>query len=251
LAVKRLRGKIAMITGGARGMGAAHGTIFAREGASVLLLDILDREGEALAAELRNSTFDVRYMRLDVSSPTDWDAAVALVETRWGKLNILVNNAGIVGTKNALDVETETDWQQVTDVNQRGVWLGMQACVPAMRRAGGGSIVNISSMNGVVGLPGYFSYQASKGAVRMMTKSAALSYAADNIRVNTVCPGVVLTPMAEEDGDAMNTALIAATPLRRAAHPEEVSWGVLFLASDEASFITGTELIIDGGYTAQ
>ena len=147
--------------------------------------------------------------------------------------------------------ETLDGWDAVVGVNQKGVFLGMKNCVPAMRAAGGGAIVNISSIWGCVGADEYISYQASKGAVRLMSKSAALTYAKDGIRVNTVCPGQVDTPMGEADGDDVKQAVLAATPMHREAQPEEISWGVLYLLSDEASFVTGTDLVIDGGYTAQ
>ena len=247
----RLSGKVALISGGARGMGAAHGRLFAEHGACVILGDVLDSDGQATANSLQQMGFKVHYLHLDVTSESDWQAAVEFAEFQWGKLDILVNNAAIVGTRRALDQENEQDWQRVTEVNQRGTWLGMKACVPAMQRAGGGSIVNISSMNGIVGMPDYFSYQASKGAVRMMSKSAALTYARDHIRVNTVCPGLIATPMGEEDGADANQAFIAATPLARAGDPLDVSYGVLFLASDESRYITAAELVIDGGYSAQ
>jgi NAD(P)-dependent dehydrogenase (short-subunit alcohol dehydrogenase family) len=247
----RLEGKIAVITGGARGIGAEHARLFASEGAHVLTVDVRDDEGESLAAGLRSSGLDVHYLHLDVAAPADWNAAVALAERRWAKLDILVNNAGIVGSRASAEDETELQWQAVCDINQRGVWLGMKTCVPAMRRAGGGAIVNIASIQGIVGIPDYFSYQASKGAVRMMSKSAALTYALDNIRVNTVCPGHIETEMAKEDGAAANAEAIAATPLRRPGEPRDIAFGSLYLCSDEARFITGAELIIDGGYTAR
>jgi cyclopentanol dehydrogenase len=247
----RLKGKVAIISGGARGMGAVHGRLFAEQGAKVLLGDVLDAEGADTAEQLRSLGLDVQYVPLNVTNASDWQAAVEYAQKQWGKVDILVNNAAIVGSRHALDVESEQDWLRVTDINQRGTWLGMKVCIPAMRRCGGGSIVNISSMNGIVGMPDYFSYQASKGAVRMMSKSAALSYAKDNIRVNTVCPGLIVTPMGEEDGADANAAFIAATPLGRAGASIEVAYGVLFLASDESRYITATELVIDGGYSAQ
>jgi NAD(P)-dependent dehydrogenase (short-subunit alcohol dehydrogenase family) len=185
-----------------------------------------------------------------VTSPEDWQRAVALTEERFGKLTLLVNNAGIFSEAGAVD-ETETRWQQVIDVNQTGVFLGMKYTVPAMRRAGGGSIVNISSVLGLGGVEDWIAYQASKGAIVMMTRSAALSYAQDGIRVNTVCPGIVQTPMWEAEDPKVRERDLEFTPMRRAARPEEISLGVLYLASDDASFVTGTELAIDGGYLAQ
>ena len=247
----RMTGKVIIVTGGARGQGAAHGAVCAREGAQVVLADVLDTEGSATAERLRAEGLDVDYVHLDVTSPENWQAAVDFAVERFGRLTSLVNNAGINGTMAAVVEETLAGWDAVVGVNQKGVFLGMKYCVPAMKSAGGGAIVNISSIWGYVGADEYISYQASKGAVRMMTKSAALTYAKDGIRVNTVCPGQVDTPMGEADGDDVKQAVLAATPMHREAQPEEISWGVLYLLSDEASFVTGTDLIIDGGYTAQ
>jgi NAD(P)-dependent dehydrogenase (short-subunit alcohol dehydrogenase family) len=248
---ERLSGKVALITGGARGQGASHGELFAEEGAKVVLGDVLDEAGERHAAGLRARGFDVLYDRLDVASDGDWRAGVGLAEREFGRLDILVNNAGIVGTTCGVVDETIDGWQQILTVNQTGVFLGMKHAIPAMRRAGGGSIVNTSSIWGVAGTKAYIGYQATKAAVRLMTKSAALTHACDNIRVNTVCPGLVMTPMLEDEPEESIAAVIAATPLRRGAQPREISYGVLFLASDEASYVTGTELTIDGGFLAQ
>ncbi|MEU7488129.1 glucose 1-dehydrogenase [Streptomyces sp. NPDC042319] len=247
----RVQNKIAIVTGAARGQGAAHSRLLAAEGAKVLMTDVLDEAGETVAAELRAAGYDVHYRHTDVTSEADWLATVWEAERRWGRIDILVNNAGIVGSMKAADEEDLQAWKKVTAINQQGVFLGIKHAVPAMRRAGGGAIVNTCSINGSVGAPGSFSYQASKGSVRMMTRAAALEYVADNIRVNSVCPGLVMTPMADEEGEDSNNAFAAATPMGRGARPEEVSYGVLFLASDEASYITGTDLLIDGGYTAQ
>ncbi len=246
----RLTGKVALISGAARGQGASHAELFAEQGASVVLGDILDAEGEATAGALSERGFDVTYTRLDVTRSADWQAAVALAEKLYGKLDVLVNNAGILGMPSILD-ETEEHWAQVIAVNQTGVFLGMKAAIPAMQRAGTGSIVNTSSIWGLVGAEEYIAYQASKGAVALMTKSAALTHVGDGIRVNSVCPGLVLTPMSAEEGPEVERAVAEATPMKRGAQPREISQGVLFLASDEASYITGTELIIDGGFLAQ
>ena len=249
--MKRVQGKVAIITGAARGMGEAHARLFAVEGAMVLMTDVLDEPGNKVAAELREAGHDVHYMRMDVTSEKDWTEAIAEAERRWGRVDIVLNNAGIVGSMKGAHEEDLDEWKKITAINQQGVFLGIKHSVPAMRRAGGGAIVNTCSINGAVGGAGFFSYQASKGSVRMMTKAAALQYVRDNIRVNSVLPGLVMTPMAAEEGEESNRAFAAATPMGRAARPEEVSYGVLFLASDEASYITGTELYIDGGYTAQ
>ena len=249
--MNRVLGKVTIITGAARGQGEAHTRLFAAEGAKVLMTDVLDAAGAAVAQQLRDAGHDVHYVHMDVTSEADWVTAVAEAERRWGRVDILVNNAGIVGTMKPADQEDLSAWNKLISINQQGVFLGIKHTVPAMRRAGGGSIVNISSINAAVAGPGAFSYQASKGAVRMMTKAAAMEYVVDNIRVNAVCPGQVLTPMAEEEGEESVKAFVAATPMKRAARSEEVSYGVLFLACDESSYVTGTELYIDGGYTAQ
>jgi NAD(P)-dependent dehydrogenase (short-subunit alcohol dehydrogenase family) len=246
----RLDGKVALISGAARGQGAAHARRCVEESAAVVLGDVLDDEGEAVARELRDAGGRAEYLHLDVSRSADWAAAVALAEERFGSLHVLVNNAGIISEGGAVDEDEET-WHRVIAVNQTGVFLGMKHAVPAMRRAGGGSIVNISSTLGVVGAEDYIAYQASKGAVRQMTKSAALSYVGDGIRVNTVCPGFVRTPMTDALDEEVHRHDIGMTPMGRPGEPIEVSHAVLFLASDEASFVTGAELYVDGGYLAQ
>jgi NAD(P)-dependent dehydrogenase (short-subunit alcohol dehydrogenase family) len=249
--MNRVLEKVTIITGAARGQGEAHTRLFAAEGAKVLMTDVLDEAGMTVAQELRDAGHDVHYLHMDVTSESDWVTAVAAAERRWGRVNILINNAGIVGSMKSVHEEELGAWTKVTAINQQGVFLGIKHVVPALRRAGGGAIVNISSISATVGGPGSFSYQASKGAVRMMTKAAAMEYAKENIRVNAVCPGQVLTPMAEEEGEESVKAFVAATPMARAARAEEISYGVLYLASDESSYVTGTELYIDGGYTAQ
>ncbi|MGO4584033.1 SDR family NAD(P)-dependent oxidoreductase [Arthrobacter sp. 2RAF6] len=249
--MNRVQDKVTIITGAARGQGEAHTRLFAAEGASVLMTDVLDDAGRAVAAELQEAGHDVHYRHMNVSSEEDWASVVAEAEQRWGRVNVLLNNAGIVGSMKAADQEALSAWAKVTDINQQGVFLGIKHVVPALRRAGGGAIVNTCSINGTVGGPGFFSYQASKGAVRMMTRAAALEYVNDGIRVNSVSPGLIMTAMAAEEGAESNRAFADATPMKRGGRPEEVSFGVLFLASDEASYITGTDLLIDGGYTAQ
>jgi 3alpha(or 20beta)-hydroxysteroid dehydrogenase len=244
--MSRLAGRTALISGAARGQGAAHARRLAAEGAAVVLGDILEEAGEEQAAALRADGHEAAFLRLDVTSSADWDAAVELAETRFGGLDVLVNNAGIVRVAPILE-ETEEAWNAVMAVNSTGVFLGMRAGLGALRRAGGGSIVNIASIYGPVGAPGYVAYTASKGAVIAMTKVAALEHAADRIRVNAVCPGPVRTPMSEEEGDAS----VDITPLRRRAEPEEISSAVAFLASDDAVYMTGAVLEVDGGYLAR
>ncbi|MFG3110290.1 SDR family NAD(P)-dependent oxidoreductase [Streptomyces tendae] len=247
----RVQDKVTIITGGARGQGESHARLFASEGASVLLTDMLDEVGETVAAELRKAGHDVHYMHLDVSQESEWEAVVAAAEQRWGRVDILINNAGIVGTMKSVADEDVAAWTTMTSINQQGVFLGIKHGAPAIERSGGGSIVNTCSINGTVGNPGGFSYQAAKGAVKMMTRAAAMEYAGRGVRVNSVSPGLVMTHMAQEEGEESNREFSEATPMKRAAQPIEVSYGVLYLASDEASYVTGADLFIDGGYTAQ
>jgi 3alpha(or 20beta)-hydroxysteroid dehydrogenase len=242
----RLEGKTALITGGARGQGAAHGRRLADEGANVVLGDILEDAGHAHARELRAAGHDVHFLRLDVTIPEDWNDAVDAAESRFGQLDILVNNAGVVRVAPIVD-ESDDGWHTTMAVNATGVFYGMRAAIPALRRNGGGSIINIASIYGPVGAPGYVAYTASKGAVIAMTKVAALEHAQDRIRVNAICPGPVRTPMSEQEGDDA----VDITPLRRRAEPEEISSAVAFLASDDAIYITGAELAVDGGYLAR
>ena len=249
----RLAGKVALISGGARGQGASEARLFVREGAQVVIGDILDDDGQKVTDELNRGAESRRaiYVHLDVTKAEDWENAVAVAEQNFGGLHILVNNAGISGDRSGVEDTSEEEWQRVIDIDQKGVWLGMKAAVPALRRAGGGSIINISSILGLVGSGVSLAYTAAKGAVRLMTKTAAVQYAGENIRVNSVHPGVIETPMVASHTPERRQTYLAMTPMRRVAQPEEVAYGVLFLASDEASFITGSELVIDGGYTAQ
>ena len=256
----RMDGKVAIISGGARGMGAEEVNLFAKEGAKVVFGDILDDLGQQVEADCRASGLDVAYAHLNVTEESDWQTIVALAEERYGRLDVLINNAGISisaggGAHNiAMEDTSVEDWDRVMDINSKGVFLGTKAAIPAMRRAGGGSIVNISS---IAGLSGAWSrshpYNASKGAVRLFTKATAIQYAREGIRCNSVHPGPIMTPMsastyADPEVAAQRLALV---PLGRRAHPIEVAYGVLYLASDEASFVTGAELVIDGGCIAQ
>ncbi|MGF9649159.1 glucose 1-dehydrogenase [Pseudarthrobacter oxydans] len=249
--MNRVEGKVAIITGAARGQGEAHTRLLAAEGSAVLMADVLDESGEKVANELRNDGHDVHYIHLDVTSEDGWKDVIAEAENRWGKVDILLNNAGIVGSMKGAEEEDLGSWNRVTTINQQGVFLGIKHAAPAMRRSGGGAIVNTCSISGSVGAAGFFSYQASKGAVKMMTKAAALEFVKDNIRVNSVSPALVMTPMAVEEGEESNKAFIDATPMKRAAVPEEISKAILFLVSDDSSYVTGTDLVVDGGFTAQ
>ncbi len=247
----RLEGKVALISGGARGQGAVEAKLFTREGAKVVFGDIRDQEGQQVEAEIRELGGEAIYTHLDVTREADWRSAVDMAVDRYGKLDILVNNAGIAIWKGVEDT-TEEDWDRVMAVNAKGVFLGTKHAIPAMRRAGGGSIVNISSTAGLRGSPGLAAYTATKGAVRLFTKSTAIQYAGENIRCNSVHPGGVDTPMVQEapDDPARRDAR-QRTPMGRRAAPEEIAYGVLYLASDESSFVTGSELVIDGGRSAQ
>ncbi len=249
----RLTGKVALISGGARGMGAAEARLFAQEGARVVIGDILEAEGRALADDLGAKGHEVVFVPLDVTREPDWQQAIDAALNRFGKLNVLVNNAGISAAGRVEDTTAEA-WDQVMAVNAKGVFLGTKAAIPAMRRAGGGSIVNISSQLGLVGTditsP---QYASSKGAVRLLTKVTALQYAKEGIRANSVHPGPIVTPMTERRraDPAIRALQISRIPMGRYGEPDEVAYGVLYLASDESSFVTGSELVIDGGWTAQ
>jgi NAD(P)-dependent dehydrogenase (short-subunit alcohol dehydrogenase family) len=249
----RLEGKVALISGGARGMGAVEARLFATEGAKVILGDILDVEGRKVEAEIRATGGEALFVRLDVTDESDWKRAVDTAVDRFGKLNVLVNNAGVSGHGRIEEVTVEA-WNRVMNINSTGAFLGTKAAIPAMRRAGGGSIVNISSQLGLVGVDNSSpQYQASKGAVRLLTKATAIQYAKERIRANSVHPGPIVTPMTEaRRSDPQTYSLtVSRIPLGRYGEPEDVAYGVLYLASDESSFMTGAELVIDGGWTAQ
>jgi NAD(P)-dependent dehydrogenase (short-subunit alcohol dehydrogenase family) len=241
---------VALITGAARGQGATEAEHFCREGARVVLADVRDTEGEERAAALRSAGHEALYRHLDVSLEGDWELAIGAAESEFGPLDVLVNNAGIVSFSGVADCSPE-EWNEILAVNQTGVFFGMHAAMPSMRRAGAGSIVNVSSIFAVNAVRGYFAYQASKGAVVQMTRAAAVELAPDGIRVNCVLPGLIVTPMTETEPEESVAANIEMTPLGRGGEAEEVASGVLYLASDEASFVTGAVLPIDGGYTAQ
>ena len=249
----RLENKVALISGGARGIGAAIARIFAQEGARTVIGDILEEEGRRTAAEITESGAECHFVRLDVTSETDWEQAAGAAITRFGRLDILVNNAGI-SARGTVEETSEADWTRTMDINVKGAFLGTRQVIPVMRAGGGGSIVNISSGAGIAPQPGTSgAYAASKGAVRIFSKATAVQYARDNIRCNSVHPGPVETTMlraTRPDASALE-AMVGRVPLGRFGRPEEIAYGVLYLASDESSFVTGSELVIDGGRTAQ
>ena len=234
----RVDGKVALISGGARGMGESHARLLVAEGAKVVIGDILDDQGKAVADDLGDAA---RYVHLDVTQPDQWQAAVSTAVQDFGNLDVLVNNAGIVnlGQLRTFDL---AKWHQILDVNLTGTFLGMQAAVDPMTEAGGGSIINISSIEGIRGAPMVHGYVATKWAVRGLTKSAALELASQKIRVNSIHPGFIRTPMTKHLPDDMVTI-----PLGRPAESREISTFVVFLASDESSYATGTEFVVDGG----
>jgi 3(or 17)beta-hydroxysteroid dehydrogenase len=249
----RLAGKVALISGSASGMGRSEATIFAQEGARVVVADRLEAEGRDVVDTIVKGGGTARFLKLDVTSEAEWQAAVQAAEAAFGKLDVLVNNAGISGTFDP-DLMSTAAWDTLMSVNARGVFLGMKHAIPAMQRAGGGAIDNISSISGFVGQDAvHMAYNASKGAVRLMTKTAAVQNARHGIRVNSVHPGFMppmLTSKASAD-PVLREKWMRAVPLKRAGRVEEVAYAVLFLASDEASYITGTELVVDGGFLAQ
>ncbi|HVM64931.1 MAG TPA: glucose 1-dehydrogenase [Acidimicrobiales bacterium] len=244
----RVDGKVALVSGAARGMGLSHARLLADEGASVVLGDVRDDAGTAAAASIGDGAC---YQHLDVRSLEDWRAAVALAVSAFGKLDVLVNNAGIIKVGAIEDLPVE-DFRAVWEVNQLGVFLGMKAAIPAMRASGGGSIVNISSTGGLRGSPTMAAYAGSKWAVRGMTKVAALEVGHDGIRVNSVHPGFIDTDMtrAPEFAGVDQQAFSASLPVPRAGVPEDISRMVLFLASDESAYCTGAEFVVDGGQTS-
>jgi len=243
----RLDGKVALITGGARGQGATEARLFASEGATVVLTDVLDDEGKATADDIGAAA---TYLHHDVTVEQEWADVVARVTGDHGRLDVLVNNAGILHIAPTVMV-SEADYRRVIDVNQIGVFLGMKAVIPTMSGQGSGSIVNISSVAGMMGAPGMIAYGASKWAVRGMTKSVAIELASVGVRVNSVHPGIIETPMlAEFDAWGITPTVIERVPVGHSAPPEDVANVVLFLASDESRYCTGAEFVVDGGMTA-
>ena len=248
----RLKGKVALITGGARGQGAAEAKLFAKEGAKVVITDILDNEGKKTEAEITETGGKCLYMHHDVTNSKDWETIVSETVEHFGKIDILLNNAGIAvwGTN---DDTSEEIWDSVMDVNAKGVFLGTKHVVPEMKKNGSGSIINVSSISGIIGQPAIQPvYNASKGAVRIFTKSTAVQYGKYGIRANSIHPGGVDTDMIAHltEDDERQQRIKETVPLQRIADPIEIAYGALFLASDESSFMTGSEMVMDGGVTA-
>jgi NAD(P)-dependent dehydrogenase (short-subunit alcohol dehydrogenase family) len=247
----RLQDRVALITGATGGIGAATARLFAQEGARLVLTDRDQAELERLGRELDPEGDTTTALPLDVASAADWDRAITAAGERFGGLDALVNVAGIVSWPGIEGTDQET-WDRVVAVNQTGTWLGMKAAMPLLRASGDGSVINISSVLGIVGSGAAAAYQATKGAVRILTKTAAVEYATQGVRVNSVHPGVIATPMIQqlldEEGDQQPD--IQRTPMGRAGAPEEIAPAILYLASEESSFVTGAELVVDGGLTA-
>ncbi len=261
----RLQGKVAIVTGGASGIGAETGRVFAAHGAQVVLCDLQDDLGRTVAHEITDNGGVAEYRSLDVTDEAQWIALAADVERKYGKINVLGNIAGVSGRPAGMTVQVTgvmtgvalTDmslelWNRIMEVNSTGVFLGTKSVIPAMQRAGGGSIINISSICGIVGSFANAAYHASKGSVRIFSKAAAIQYAKDQVRVNSVHPGFVDTPMARPGllGNESGRARMEATPLGRFGKPIDIAMGCLYLASDESAWVTGSELVIDGGMTA-
>ena len=246
----RLHGKVALITGGSHGMGAAEARMFAREGARVVIGDVRDGDGKAVVDAITAAGGQACFARLDVTREPEWQQVIAFTVETFGTLDVLINNAGISGGIDS-DIMSTSAYDRLMDVNARGVFLGMKHAIPAMQTAGGGSIVNISSISGIAGQAMvHMGYNASKGAVRVMTKAAAVQQAAHGIRVNSVHPGVLPAMLTSSTDPEFRAKLLRGVPMRREGRVEEVAYAVLFLASDEASYITGAELVVDGGYLA-
>ena len=245
----RLQDKVAIITGAARGMGASEARIFANEGAKVILADVQVEDGNRVTQEITDAGGQALFVEMDVSSQADWDRTIEAAISNFGKINVLVNNAGII-ERDSIEETTEETWDKIMAVNAKGVFLGAKAVIPHMRAAGGGSIVNISSISGMISV-GYPAYNSSKGAIRVFTKCAAVELARDNIRVNSIHPGTIWTSMSTYKRAFTREERAKTIPMQRVAEPEEIAYPALFLASDESSYMTGSELVIDGGATAE
>lgn len=245
----RLNGKVALISGGASGLGAAQATLYAREGAQVVIGDLQESLGAETVATIAAEGGDARFVRLDVTDPASWRAAVAFAVSSFGKLTTLVNNAGIFHP-GGVENETEQGWARMIAVNQTGVFLGMKAAAPELLRSGNAAIVNISSLYGLIGSPDAIGYHASKAAVRVMSKGTALEFAKRGIRVNTIFPGQIRTPILGDITPEQDAAIKASIPMGEVGDPMDIAYGSLYLASDEAKYVSGAELWIDGGWYA-
>lgn len=251
--MKRLKNKVAIITGGASGMGALEAKIFTQEGAKVLITDVNKEKLKSVTEEIRNAGGAIDYIVQDVTSEPDWLKVAEKVISLYAKVDILVNNAGLLGdVSSPIEKRTLEEFNKIMAVNVTGQFLGIKSLVPYLKKNGGGSIINISSIAGISGATGVTAYTASKGASRILTKGGAVEFAKDNIRVNSVHPGYVETPMVEnmKGADDFGKMAVSNTPIGRAAQPMDIVMGVVYLASDEASYMTGSELVIDGGFTA-
>ena len=252
----RLANKVAIVTGGASGIGEATSRLFAREGARVIIADIQADKGNAVARALREEGFSAKFFRADMAVHAEIKAMIDHAESGFGRLDVLVNNAGVESPKAEVDT-TEEEYDHIMDVNVKGVFLATKYAVPLMKKNGGGSIINISSAYGIIGSNGFAAYHASKGAVRLLTKSTAVTHAKEGVRANSIHPGAVDTPLLREaiekypDPAAIELHFAAAQPIGRLGKPEEIAYGCLFLASDESKFCVGAELVIDGGMVAQ
>ncbi|ARN84168.1 glucose 1-dehydrogenase [Candidatus Nucleicultrix amoebiphila] len=247
----RLAGKVALITGAGMGMGREEAILFASEGAKIIVADINEKAGQLTTHDIIKAGHHASFVKIDVGNEDDWKKSISFALETYGKVDVLVNNAGILLFK-TIDETTSDEWEKIFRVNARGVFLGCKYIVPAMQKAGGGSIINISSIYGIIGAPAAAAYEASKGAVRELSKAAAVDLAKYNIRVNSVHPGLVDTPMtADLIKDTEHTKqILASTIMARPAHASEIARPVLMLASDDSSYMTGSELVVDGGYTA-
>lgn len=248
----RMDNKVVLITGGALSMGKSHATVFAREGAQVVLTDINEAAGQATADEISRHGGKVVFFRHDVTNAKDWQQVVAQCIARFGKIDVLVNKTGTVPFK-SIELITDEEWENILDINLKSIFLGCKYALPGMQKAGGGSIINISSIMGKVNAPNAADYEASKDAVRLLTKAAAVDLAKFNIRVNAVHPGLIETELSKDllSSSTFTRAFLSRAIIDRPGRPEEVSAAVLFLASDDASFMTGSEMVVDGGYMAQ
>lgn len=256
--MKRVEGKVAIVTGGALGIGRAACLELAKEGAKVAVTDIVDAEGQKVVDEIKGLGGTAKYWHVDTANEDEVSQAFVEIAKEFGSIDVLVNNAGIAGVNKPTHEITKDEWDKVINVNVSGVFYCTKHAIPAMKKAGSGSIINLSSIYGMIGAADLPPYHASKGAVRLMSKNDALIYAKDKIRVNSIHPGFIWTPLVEQLGkesaegvDAFRKQLDSLHPIGHVGAPEDIAYGVLYLASDESKFVTGTELVIDGGYTAQ
>jgi len=256
--MKRLENKVILVTGGALGIGRTTCRVLAEAGAKVAVTDIMEKEGQQVVDEISQAKGTARYWNLDVSNEKNVENVFAEVAEEYGQIDVLVNNAGISGANKPTHELTEQEWNDLMDINVKGVFLCTKHAIPRMQQAGGGSIINLSSIYGIIGAGDIPPYHASKGAVRLMTKNDALIYARDKIRVNSVHPGFIWTPLVEKMGkespqgvEKFREELDSRHPIGHVGKPEDIAYGILYLASDEAKFVTGSELVIDGGYTCQ